>query len=275
MRLIVLSLVLASVSIVPAHAANLVAGYTFDESSGDTAKDAVRGSAGDATVLGADGSQWTDGFIGGAVSVDGVDDWLQAVNPIANGATEMTFSGWVKADTLPVWGSVVKNWGGTEAGQYHFGLQAGDGDLSNFLHNTEGGVSNIRENSALATDEWTHVAFTYGDGKHGLYKNGAKVAEADFTGALNFPLSQVTDGVGIVGIGVKTDNTGAIPDPGAPGFWDGSFDDFAFYDGALSDVEISTIYQNGLQGVSAVPEPSSVILGLLGVVGLLGFRRRS
>ena len=168
--------------------ADLVSAYTFDEQSGNVAADAIRNAAGVASLSNFDGSQWSPGLIGGAVSLDGVDDWMRAVNPIANGAAAMSFSGWVKADSLPVWSSIVKNWGGAEAGQYHFGLQAGEGDLSNFLKNSDDAVSNIRESTPFGLDAWTHVAFTFGNGKHKLFKDGAKIAEADFTGTLELSL---------------------------------------------------------------------------------------
>ena len=224
--------------------------------------------------MGFDGSQWAPGKIGGALSTDGVNDWLRAVNPIANGATAMSFSGWVKADSRPGWSSIVKNWGGAQAGQYHFGLQAGDGDLSNFLNNSAGGVNNLRENSPIGLDEWTHVAFTFGDGKHKLFKNGAKIAEADYSGALNYTTVHQTDGTGILGIGVKTSDAGDVPDPGAPGFWDGSFDDFAFWDMPISEANVATIYQNGLNGISVVPEPSGMVLAMIGLLGGLRLRRQ-
>ena len=256
----------------PSMAANLISAYTFDEAAGDTAGDAVRGAAGDAALQG--GVEWSSGYIGGGVSLDGVDDWLRAVNPIANGSQAMSFSGWVKADSLPVWSSIVKNWGGAEAGQYHFGIQAGDGDLSNFLFNSDGAVNNIREGSSFATDVWTHVAFTFGNGKHKLFKDGAKIAEADYSGALNFPTSQQNDGTGILGLGVKTNDAGSAPDPGAPGFWDGSFDDFGFWDGELTEREVATIHLNGTNGVSIVPEPNSLLLVLIGIAGLAQIRRK-
>ena len=81
--------------------ADLVSAYTFDETSGTTAADAVRGVAGEAILEGFDGSQWVDGVIGGGVDLDGVNDWMSAVNPIAQGATAMSFSGWVRADSRP------------------------------------------------------------------------------------------------------------------------------------------------------------------------------
>ena len=207
-------------------------------------------------------------------ALDGVDGWLSAANPIANGATAMSFSGWVNAESLPVWSSVVKNWGGAEAGQYHFGIQAGDGDISNFLFNTDGVVSNIRESVAFPTNEWVHVAFTYDGATHKLFKNGAKIAEAEYTGALNYPVSQQPDN-GVVGIGVKTADDGSGPDAGAPGFWQGSFDDFGFWDGALSEAQIQTIYTNGLAGISIIPEPSGIALALCGCLGVLHLRRRN
>ncbi len=252
--------------------ADLVSAYTFDETTGTTAADAVRGGPGDATLLG--GPTWVAGAIGGGVRLDGVDDWLSAANPIANGATAMSFSGWVNAEALPVWGSIVKNWGGAQAGQYHFGLQDGDQDLSNFLFNEGGAVSNIRESAPFATNEWIHVAFTYDGTTHKLFENGAKIAEAAFDGGLPYPVAQQPDS-GVVGFGVKTADDGLGPDPGAPGFWQGSFDEFGFWDGALSEAEVQAVYTNGVNGVSLVPEPSSALLGVLGCFGVLRLRRRS
>ena len=252
--------------------ADLIAAYTFDETSGATAADAVRGGAGEAILEGFDGSPWVDGVIGGEMDLDGVNDWMSAVNPIAQGATAMSFSGWVKADSRPIWSSIVKNWGGAQAGQYHFGLQAGDGDLSDFLFNTSGDVSNVREGSPFELDTWTHVAFTFDGSTHKLFKNGAVVAEAAYSGALNYPANQGDDGV--VGFGVKTNDDGLAPDPGAPGFWDGAYDDFGFWSTALTDAEVQTIYTNGLEGISIVPEPTSFGLAMFGLVMLLRLRRR-
>ncbi len=254
-----------------APAAELVSAYTFDETGGTTASDAIRGIAGDATALG--GTTWVAGAIGGGVRVDGVDGWLSAANPIANGATAMSFSGWVNAEALPVWGSIVKNWGGAQAGQFHFGLQSGDQDLSNFLSNDAGGVSNVRQSTAFPTGEWVHVAFTYDGTSHKLFRNGTKITEGAFAGGLNYPLAQ-QPASGVVGFGVKTGDDGLAPDPGAPGFWQGSFDEFGFWDGALSEAEVMDIYTNGVNGISIVPEPSSSVLALLGCLSALGSRRR-
>ena len=103
-----LSTVLSCMLIGSVSAGTLVSAYTFDETTGATASDAIRGPSGDATAVG--GVQWVAGTIGGGVQLDGVDGWLSAANPIANGATAMSFSGWVNAESLPVWSSVVKNW---------------------------------------------------------------------------------------------------------------------------------------------------------------------
>ena len=57
---------------------------------------------------------------------------------------------------------------------------------------------------------------------------------------------------------------------------DGYLDDFAIWTRALSYQDISAIYNAGLQGdgIADIPEPSSMLLALLGLVGLTGYRWR-
>ena len=50
-------------------------------------------------------------------------------------------------------------------------------------------------------------------------------------------------------------------------------DDLAFWDETLTDAQIQTIFTNGTNGISVIPEPSAALLGGLGLLALLRRRR--
>lgn len=216
----------------------LVAYYKFDETSGNTAVDAIRSAAGNGTLANFPGTQWGPGRIGGAVACDGTNDWITTPSSIASGATAMSFSGWVWANARPAWGSIVKNWGGTISGQFHFGLNAADGRLSNYLTNG----TNVIDPTVFPTGSWQQIAFTYDGATHRVYRNGAQVGF--LTTATTLVRSSPT-----VAFGVKSDNGGTVPETAAPGFWNGKYDDFGFWNRALTAAEVLQIYNAGLTGV--------------------------
>lgn len=247
-------LLAAGFAVIPAslHAAltdGLVAHYKFDETSGTVAADNIRGAAGNGTLLNFPGTQWSAGQIGGCLTCDGANDWVTSANAIANNATTMSFSGWVWANSRPVWASIAKNWGNAAAGQYHFGLNASDGRLSNYLTNG----TNVIDSAVFPTGSWQHVAFTYDGSIHRLYRNGAQVASLTTTATL-------VRNSATTAFGVKTNDAGTAADTGAPGYWNGKYDDFGFWNRALSAAEVLEIYNAGLQGLSIGASPGPVIV---------------
>lgn len=239
-RFILSALLVLACAILPARAAvtdGLVATYCFDEASGATAADSTRGSAGNGTLNNFGTTQWVTGKFGRAVDLDGVDDWISTPAAIANNATAMSFSGWVWADSRTTWASIAKNWGST--GQFHFGLNSADGRMSNYFING----TNVIDPTVFPTGSWQHVAFTYDGTTHRIYRNGAPVGSVTTTTSL--PLSS-----NVVSLGCKANQAGTAPEGGSPGFWDGKFDDFGFWNRALSASEVAAIYNAGTQGSS-------------------------
>jgi len=85
--------------------ADLIAHWRFDESSGSVARDAS-GNGNDGTLKG--DPQWVAGRIGGAIQLDGVDDYVDVGSVGISGIDQRTMAGWAKASTtdIPPWTSV-------------------------------------------------------------------------------------------------------------------------------------------------------------------------
>ena len=88
-----------AVTVSNTQTAGLTAGYAFDETFGTTAADASgNGIVGTLT----NGATWTAGRYGNAVSLDGVDDYVDLGNPWRCRSTgSMTISGWMQRPLVP------------------------------------------------------------------------------------------------------------------------------------------------------------------------------
>jgi len=219
----------------PGLASNLVAYWKFDETNGLLAAEATgRSSNGVLTSFPANNSQWIAGRNDGALRFRGSPDFVRVANyPKATNA--LTVAAWVFAETRPTWASIAKNWGGSLAGQFHFGLRDTAGDLDIFVHTSAGDFS-VREGVLFPTGSWQHVAFTAEAGTLRLFRNGQLVASGAYGG--NFLASATAP----LGIGVKLNDAGNAADTGAPGYWRGSIDDLGIWNRALSPGELAAIH---------------------------------
>lgn len=199
--------------------------FRFDETASSVAVDAT-GQWPEAVLLGFDGndSPWGSGQVGWGVLLDGVDDWLSAQSPIADGATEMTFSGWVRADSHSSWGTIVKNWGQSKTGQFHFGLQFRR-EYSNLLS----------DGKLLLEDDGAQLPL--GNMLHLLSMESSTISIA--TAKSRTPLTQSNP---VLGVGAKPNNDGSVPSRTRTGHWHGAFDEFAFWDTALTPAQIGFIH---------------------------------
>ncbi len=247
LKLLLCTLLAAPALLSAAVTDGLVAHYKFDETSGTTTADSIRGAPGEGTLTNFGASPWVAGKIGGAVELDGGNDWITTANAIADNTTTMSFSGWVWADSRPTWSSISKNWGNSQVGQYHFGLDGSSGQLSNYITNG----TKVAEPALFPTGSWQHVAFTYDGTTHRLYRNGVQVA------ALTTTTTLVRNSA-ITAMGCKTNNGGTAPDSSLPSYWDGKYDDFGFWNRALTAAEVLSIYNDGNagKGIGANSAPS-------------------
>jgi hypothetical protein len=85
--------------------ADLIAHWQFDESSGSIAHDSS-GNGKNGALKG--NPQWVAGRIGGAIQLDGVDDYVEVGSVGISGTDQRTIAGWAKASTtdIPPWTSV-------------------------------------------------------------------------------------------------------------------------------------------------------------------------
>lgn len=123
--------------------------------------------------------------------------------------------------------------------------------------------------TGVSTAAWHHAVMTYVSGTLTLFVDGVSIGNLT-NGSSNLPFTDLL-------FGRERNN----PDPTGDRDWDGMIEELAVWDRALDPSEINnantgssadSLYQRGLAGL-AVPEPSAVLLGGLGMLALL--RRRS
>jgi hypothetical protein len=231
----------------------LAAYWTFDEPNGTTVAD-VTGKGNDGTMFNflGDGSERGPGRIGGSLHFrgpgPGLNDYVQVTANNIQPATTMTISGWVWADSILPWASILKNWPTISSNQVHFGLYAADGDLSNELGLRPYGVQFIgpvREGAGrlLPVNAWVHVALVLNGETMQLYRNGTPVgAPLAYNGVINTNTLSNT-----LCMGAKLDGTG-LPNALFPSYWQGKMDDMGFWTRGLTPAEILSIYVAGQAG---------------------------
>lgn len=226
----------------------LIGYWKFDETQGETANDAS--SFNNDGVLGnypGDNSQWGPGQVGGALTLGGVDlQQYVSIPDYPKPQSTLTVSAWVWAESLGSWSSFVKNWGSTDAGQFHFGIFS-DGVHENiFIKQADGKTPNVSDPAPFPTGAWQQVAFVCDGSRVRLYRNGVEVASTAYNGTL------VTPPMNCIGVGVKIANDCEVPDSGAAGWFHGKIDDLAIWNRGLNAGEILAIYQAGLTGKGAL-----------------------
>ncbi|MGV8972404.1 MAG: LamG-like jellyroll fold domain-containing protein [Rhodoglobus sp.] len=168
---------------------------------------------------------WVDGMRGAALHFDGVGAYAETAGPVLDTSTDYSVSAWVSLDSLPGNYSTVVSQDG-RATENPFYLQYGQGK---FAFSTPGGN---RATLAITPElgRWYHLVGVrdHASNEIRLYVDGKLVATAP-AGA---------DGVssGPLSIG-RAKYAGAIGD-----FWAGSIDQVSAFDRALSDNEVSTLF---------------------------------
>jgi len=145
----------------------LVARWTFDESSGNIASDSLGGNHG--TVSGA---LWTDGIMDGALQFDGEDDQVDCGNDPAIAPDLLTIAMWVYPQASSGSRTVLQKAAGMGK-DYEFELFGARNPTFSFGDGSQSLV--LYSGSKLPLNEWTHVTLTRDETEAAIYVNGMKL----------------------------------------------------------------------------------------------------
>ena len=201
-------------------ASNLVGAWGFDETSGTTTADASgRGNTG--TLSGP--TRNTGGRFGGALSFDGINDWVTVPDADSLDLTSgMTLEAWVRPTAIGSgWRTVLLK---EQPGDLIYALYAGDGAGRAATHIFTTADRGLSGTTATPLNAWTHLAATYDGATQRIYVNGVQAASRAQTGAMRV-------------------STGALR-IGGNNIWSnewfaGLIDELRVYNRALSAAEIS------------------------------------
>ena len=226
---------------------DLAAYWKLDEQSGTTVSDSS-GNAQDGQVVG--GAAWTEsGKSGGAIVLDGYDDYLKAATPGGsllsyNGEGGLTLSTWLYIDPAQTTNVVLL----TRAG-YPYWLQLTADHKIEFRLNyfTQGQNRAITSPQALSTGVWHQVAATVDESKHMvLYIDGVEMASGDH--AITQWPTEDPSGTYYMTIGTAS----IYSQPGIGPFFHGKLDDVRIYKRALSADEVADIRASKTYSYDAV-----------------------
>jgi hypothetical protein len=161
-------------------ATDLVGAWGFDATSGTTAVDAS-GQGNTGTLNGATWS--TAGKFGGALSFDGISNWVTVPDsPSLDLTTGVTMEAWVRPTAIGTrWRCVLLK---EQTGSLIYALYAGDGRqqaATDVFTSSDIGISGT---ATTPLNAWTHLAATYDGATLRLYVNGVQAASKAVTGAI-------------------------------------------------------------------------------------------
>jgi hypothetical protein len=214
------------------NTSGLVLRIAMDEGSGSIAYDSS-GYNNHGTLY--NGTTWTDGKFGKALSFDGVDDYVLSNLSHSN---SITFSAWIKYFSLPSLNSGVFQVQPTNSNNDPTKVVGiwvyNNGYLWGRLIQSNGTIRNFPQNKYISPNTWYHVVLT-ADNTTGIGKewvNGVEVGNVTYDGTLA-PFSYAK-------IGRQGNES-----------WHGIIDEVRIYNRALSDEEIKQLYLMGANKLGA------------------------
>ena len=199
-----------------------IAGWYLDAISGNSTPDA----GGTHNISLKNSPTTSAGRVQDALRLDGNNDYGDTTTQgLADGATELTISAWVKPDTKQNNEGIF-----TATGPTYFGLLLSGYGVGNPIEFRAMGKGLRGPNSSVPTGVWTHVVGVWKSGQfQRIYLNGSLAASTSGqSGSVNIDKW-------IIGRDRLISNR----------FFDGSIDEVLLYNVALTDQQVQALYNNG------------------------------
>ena len=209
----------------------LVGYWNFDEGSSSTIAHEYSGSNYDHGSI--YGATWVDGISGKALSFDGIDDYVDiADSPDLNPSAAISVAAWIKPDSgiLSVsFPAIVKKVGPSRG--YALEFLSGS-DIKFYTHIQ--GITGATEDVTLTIGNWHFVVGIYDGSEMVLYVDGIPTLPYYISGDIDIASSHIM-------------HIGHDPwhDPSLPyRFYSGVIDEVRIYNRALSQSEVTELYNN-------------------------------
>ena len=177
--------------------ATIVGAWLFDEGQGDVVVDSSE-SGNDGMLIDGDPENedgdtkpiWEEGVFGGAVSFDGLDDFMQApADGFPTDSGDRTIAFWVRSPNVAVGNGFLAGYGLIAAQQMSallMGINASP--VRKFAFWSGSGSGDLEARTILQNDTWYHVTMTLEENDLTLYLNGE--VESQARRVLNTPADQ-------------------------------------------------------------------------------------
>ncbi|MEU2026386.1 LamG-like jellyroll fold domain-containing protein [Streptomyces sp. NPDC016469] len=197
--------------------------WSLDENKGTKAADSGPNHK-DLTL--SEGTSWTTGVHGSALKFDGDGQYAETEGPVVDTTGDYTVSAWASLDALPGnYATVVSQDGRRQENPFY--LQYGQGA---FAFSTPG-AHRARAELTPELGHWYHLVGVRSGDQIKLYVDG-KLASTAAAGS-----ADVSSGALSVGRAKWSGNN--------TDFWNGSVDQVQVYDKALTDQEVTALYDGG------------------------------
>ena len=235
MKKLFVSLVLVSLMVCFGYADaddSMVLHLTFDEGSGDVAKDQSQ-YGNDAQI---NDAEWVVGKYGSAITGQGCTTVPHSDSLVIE--DEITMMAWININALRgdqnQWLDKACNNGGEHKS---YGMWTSNGIISVRVGSDQNRQTFTNSGEPLGAGTWCHVAFTYGDNTGKFYVDGSFASEHEL--AFHLECTNEFD----INIGCPLDRENYI--------FDGSIDELALFNRVLSEAEISEFMAGGSTAVSS------------------------
>jgi len=197
--------------------------------------------------IGSGVSTGVSGRVNKSVNLDGSSSGKIDVG-FDNTLSEITVSGWVNLDSKDGWARLIDC--GSDNNNYVFLCPYSGGGNPVFEISVSGNKSRVENSTTLSTNSWHHMAGTYNGSVGKLFLNGTNIEQNSFSpdiSSLDFSNSNIGESF--------------YSDP----FLNASVDDLRVYDRALSESEISALYNmrsQRQQNAIGLPHTQNLLLHL-------------